>query len=111
MNKSKQYIECSEETIKDNLTEIPEIIYDKNEFEINGNLTKVKVYGTVNLYFKYKEKKPFQKIMTKENEITYYPSFIKYFEIILNDIDESTVSIGVISSPDKLNEGKYNWMG
>ena len=105
MNDSKQFIECSEETIKDNLIEIPEIICDKSEFEINGNEIKVKEDEIFNLYFKYKEKKPFQKIMTKENETTYCPSFIKYFEITLNAIDkQSYVSIGVISSPDKLKK-------
>ena len=111
MNNSKQYIECSEETIKDNLIEIPEIIYDKIEFEINGNEIKVKEDGTFNLYFKYKEKKPFQKIISKKNEITYCPSFIKYFEITLNGInDKSNVSIGIISSPDKLKKRKNDWM-
>ena len=39
------------------------MIYDKNEFEINGNQIKVKENRTVNFYFKYQEKKPFQKIM------------------------------------------------
>ena len=77
MNNSKLFIECSEETIKDNLIEIPEIICDENDFEINGNQIKVKEDKVVNLYFKYKEKKLFQKIISKENEITYCPSFIK----------------------------------
>ena len=104
MNNSKQFIECSEEIIKDNLIEIPEIIYDQSIFEIKGSKIKVKKEGTVNLNFKYKENKPFQKIISKENEITYCPSFIKYFEITLNDIDESAISIGVISSPDKLKK-------
>ncbi len=87
------------------MIEIPEIIYDKNKFEINGNEIKVKEYWMVNLYFKYKEKKQFQKIITKENEITYCHSFIKCFEITLNDIDNKPAeSIGVILSPDELIE-------
>ena len=61
----------------------------------------------IHLYFKYKEKKQFHKIITKENEIIYCPSFIKYFEITLNVIDkQSYVSIGVISNPDKLKNTK-----
>ena len=44
-------------------------------------------------------------IITKEKEITYFPSFIKYFEITLNDTNNnSAISIGIISNPDKLKK-------
>jgi hypothetical protein len=78
MSNNIRYIECSEELIKNNLIEQPEIIHNKYKIEINDNLIKVKEYGTINLYFKYKENKKYQKIISKENETIYCPSFTRY---------------------------------
>ena len=70
---------------------------------------KLKKNEILNLYFKYKENKQIQ-IITKESEIIICPSFIKYFEIILNGINNSAISIGNISNPNKLKkESMIGW--